>query len=181
MVSNRVEAAAAVAPALFSARQPLLRPGPGLHGHEQPRCCRHGDGVLCFVMVETPRGCREDDEIASTPGDRIYVGPADLALGLGLQPISDKEEPEHVAAVERILAACRSTAFVPGIQCGNGKGGPQAGGTAASVSSLSPRTRRYFPLRWEKEVAALGVRDRHPECLAERLYVTANAKSAPQH
>jgi len=79
-----------------------------------------GDSVLCFVMVETREAVEKIDEIASTPGlDGIYVGPADLALGLGLQPDLDKEEPEHVAAVERILAACNG--IVPGIQCGNGK------------------------------------------------------------
>src|SRR5207244_11807037 len=81
-----------------------------------------GEGVLCFVMVETREGVEKIDEIAGTPGlDGIYVGPADLALGLGLQPDLDKEEPEHVAAVERILAACKKHGIAPGIQCGNGK------------------------------------------------------------
>lgn len=80
-----------------------------------------GDEVLCFVMVETREGVERVDEIAATPGlDGIYVGPADLALGLGLPPELDKDEPEHVAAVANILAACRRHAIVPGIQCGSG-------------------------------------------------------------
>ena len=53
--------------------------------------------------------------------DGIYVGPADLALGLGLPPNLDKEEPEHVAAVQKILAACNRNKIIAGIQCGNGK------------------------------------------------------------
>ncbi len=81
-----------------------------------------GDEVLCFVMVETREGLANIEEIAATPGlDGIYVGPADLALGLGLPPDLDKGEPEHVAAVQAILAACRRHGIVPGIQCGSGK------------------------------------------------------------
>lgn len=81
-----------------------------------------GDSVLCFVMVETREGVENVEAIAATPGlDGIYVGPADLALGLGLPPNLDKEEPEHVAAVARILAACKKHAIVGGIQTGSGK------------------------------------------------------------
>jgi len=80
-----------------------------------------GDEVLCFVMVETREALDNLDEIAATPGlDGIYVGPADLALGLGLPPDLDKTEPEHVAAVESILQACQRHGIVPGIQCGSG-------------------------------------------------------------
>ena len=36
-------------------------------------------------MIETPEGVRNVDAIAATPGvDAIYIGPGDLALGLGL-------------------------------------------------------------------------------------------------
>jgi 4-hydroxy-2-oxoheptanedioate aldolase len=80
-----------------------------------------GDSVLCFVMVETREGVERIDEIASTPGlDGIYIGPADLALGLGLPPDLDKQEPEHVAAVEKILKSCQRHGIVPGIQTGTG-------------------------------------------------------------
>lgn len=81
-----------------------------------------GDGVLCLVMVETREGLEHVDAIASTPGiDGIYVGPADLALGLGMSPDLDKREPEHVAAVDRILQACDRHGVVAGIQCSNGR------------------------------------------------------------
>lgn len=80
-----------------------------------------GASVLCFVMVETREGVERVDEIAATPGlDGIYIGPADLALGLGLPPDLDKQEPEHVAAVQRILEACQRHKIVPGIQTGTG-------------------------------------------------------------
>jgi 4-hydroxy-2-oxoheptanedioate aldolase len=81
-----------------------------------------GNSVLCFVMVETREGVERIDEIAATPGlDGIYIGPADLALGLNLPPNLDKEEPEHVAAVEKILDACRRHGIIAGIQCGSGR------------------------------------------------------------
>ena len=80
-----------------------------------------GSSVLCFVMVETREGVENIDDIASTSGlDGIYIGPADLALGLGLQPDLDKTDPEHVAAVEAIRAACERHGIVAGIQCGSG-------------------------------------------------------------
>jgi 4-hydroxy-2-oxoheptanedioate aldolase len=80
-----------------------------------------GNEVLCFVMVETRAGLEAVEAIAAVPGlDGIYVGPADLALGLGLPPDLDKQEPEHVAAVARILKACQKAGIVPGIQCGSG-------------------------------------------------------------
>ncbi|MGX1098185.1 HpcH/HpaI aldolase family protein [Amorphus sp. MBR-141] len=82
-----------------------------------------GGEVLCFVMVETREALDNLDQIAATPGlDGIYIGPADLALGLGLPPDLDKTEPEHVAAVDSILDACRRHSIIPGIQCGSGKG-----------------------------------------------------------
>lgn len=83
-----------------------------------------GRGPLCFVMVETREGLQNIDDIATTPGlDGIYIGPADLALGLGLEPDLDKAEPEHVQAVQRIHEACRRAGIISGIQCSGGKTG----------------------------------------------------------
>lgn len=83
-----------------------------------------GDSVLCFVMIETREGLENVEAIAATPGvDGIYIGPADLALGLGLPPDLDKSEPEHVAAVDRILRACKEAGIVAGIQCASGASG----------------------------------------------------------
>ncbi len=83
-----------------------------------------GDSMLCFVMVETRQALENIDEIASTPGlDGVYIGPADLALGLGLPPDLDKTEPEHIAAVERIRASCEAHGIIAGIQCASGQFG----------------------------------------------------------
>jgi 4-hydroxy-2-oxoheptanedioate aldolase len=84
------------------------------------------DDVACLVMVETADGLREVDAIAATPGlDGIYVGPRDLAIGLGLPAQSeDRSESEariHADAVEEIRAACRRHGIAPGIHCYDGQ------------------------------------------------------------
>lgn len=122
MVNNRIEAARAVA---------ACRYGPGTTRSYGPLRASMvmgsrdtsivGNQVLCFAMVETREGVANIEEIASTPGlDGIYIGPADLALGLGLPPDLDKKEPEHIAAVQTILTMCQKYKIVPGIQCGSG-------------------------------------------------------------
>jgi 4-hydroxy-2-oxoheptanedioate aldolase len=77
--------------------------------------------ALCFVMVETRAALENLDEIAATPGlDGVYVGPSDLALGLGLAPTS-RTGGEHAAAFEQILAACDRHGIVPGAHCATGE------------------------------------------------------------
>ena len=123
MINNRAEAAKAVAACRYgngaTRSYGPLRASMVMKSREPSVV---GDQVLCFVMVETREAVDNVEEIASTPGlDGIYIGPADLALGLGLPPDLDKEEPEHVAAVEKILSACQRHGIIPGIQCGSGK------------------------------------------------------------
>lgn len=82
------------------------------------------EDVACVVMVETARGLENVEAIAATPGiDVVYVGPADLALGLGLPPAARRTAADHArfdAAIDRILAACAGAGVVAGFHCGNG-------------------------------------------------------------
>lgn len=81
---------------------------------------RELERVLCVVMVETEAGVRNVDAIASTPGvDAIYIGPADLALGL--QPGVDVPDPRHREAIEIIRVACERAGIVAGIDCESGE------------------------------------------------------------
>ncbi len=123
MVSSRAESERAVAACRYPPRG-IRSYGPVRSAMimESREIAVVGDAVLCFVMVETRAGVEAVAEIASTPGlDGIYVGPADLALGMGFPPDLDKDEPEHVEAVANILAACKRHGIVGGIQCGSGK------------------------------------------------------------
>jgi 4-hydroxy-2-oxoheptanedioate aldolase len=56
------------------------------------------------------------DDIAATPGlDGLYVGPADLSLGLGLPTFADLADPDLLAALDAVLAACGRSGIVPGV------------------------------------------------------------------
>ena len=80
------------------------------------------DNILGFAMIETAEGMANLDAIAATPGlDGIYVGPADLTLGLGqgrLAPAFDREEPEMIEALQKIVAACRKAGIRAALHCG---------------------------------------------------------------
>ncbi|MGY4752549.1 HpcH/HpaI aldolase family protein [Pannonibacter sp. Q-1] len=80
------------------------------------------DEILAFAMIETADGMANLDAIAATPGlDGIYVGPADLTLGLAqgrLAPGFDREEPEMIEALQRIVAACKKVGIRAALHCG---------------------------------------------------------------
>jgi len=74
--------------------------------------------VLPIAMVETRKGLDNLADIVATPGlAGIYVGPSDLSLSLGYGPGLDREEPEVLAAIDRVLAAAAAQGLPVGIQC----------------------------------------------------------------
>ena len=80
------------------------------------------DTLLAFAMIETAEGMANLDAIAATPGlDGLYVGPADLTLSLTggrLPPGFDREEPEMIEALQRIVAACNANGIRAALHCG---------------------------------------------------------------
>lgn len=83
---------------------------------------RAGAEIVTFAMIETAEAMRNLQAIAATPGlDALYIGPADLTLGLTqgrLRPGFDREEPEMLAAISEILAAAHGAGIRAGIHCG---------------------------------------------------------------
>jgi len=79
------------------------------------------DEILAFAMIETAEGYENLEEIVATPGlDGIYVGPSDLTFALfqgQLRAGLDREEPEMIAAFQKIAAACKRAGIRCGIQC----------------------------------------------------------------
>lgn len=62
--------------------------------------------VLCVAMIETVVGLDAADEICATEGiDAIYIGPADLAVSLGVERSEWFRAPKHLEAIERIRLA----------------------------------------------------------------------------
>jgi 4-hydroxy-2-oxoheptanedioate aldolase len=77
--------------------------------------------VLCLAQIETAAGLENVDEIAATPGlDGLYVGPADLALGLGIPLAGAGDDPRHIDAVDRILRACQAAGIGAGMHTRSG-------------------------------------------------------------
>jgi 4-hydroxy-2-oxoheptanedioate aldolase len=77
------------------------------------------DIVLAFGMIETQEALDNLDEIMSVKGlDAIYVGPSDLSISLGHNPGGDKPDEWMMAALKKILDACKRHKVQPGIHCG---------------------------------------------------------------
>lgn len=71
------------------------------------------DGPVLLVMIETVQGLAEVDAIAATPGvDGLFIGPIDLALGIGAVPdgkvLRGIGAEATMAAVDTIAAAARA-------------------------------------------------------------------------
>lgn len=72
--------------------------------------------IACIAMIETRQALDNLEDIVTTPGlDGVYIGPADLALALGLAPVGDNDDPAHAAAIMRIFEISRSNGLAVGI------------------------------------------------------------------
>lgn len=75
--------------------------------------------ALCFVMVETRHGLDNVGEIAATKGlTGVYIGPADLSLGLDREPGHGGDVLEN--AIARVREACAAAGIVAGMHCTGG-------------------------------------------------------------
>jgi 4-hydroxy-2-oxoheptanedioate aldolase len=84
---------------------------------------QHADSeVLAFAMIETAEAVKNLDEIVSTPGlDGVYIGPADLALGLTGRKYPtgfDRQEPELVDAIQLVLKKAKAAGIRAGLHNG---------------------------------------------------------------
>jgi len=80
------------------------------------------DMIQCLAMIETADGYRNLEEIVRVEGiDGVYIGPIDLTLGLYGRnlPIGvDREEPEMLEAIKKILDTAHTAGKKAGIHCG---------------------------------------------------------------
>ncbi len=117
MINDRTEAEAFVG----ACRYPPL--GYRSHGPTRARLFagadypeHANDTVLTLAMIETRAGLDNLEEILDTPGlDGVYVGPADLSLGLGGRPGADFEDGPVLAALARIVAATKERGLIAGL------------------------------------------------------------------
>jgi len=77
---------------------------------------RNNDNIMVSVMIETPEGVKNIDEILSVPGiDLLFIGNTDLGRFSGLS----SSDPQYLAMVDTILAACKRHNVPVGRMCGN--------------------------------------------------------------
>ena len=80
--------------------------------------------VSVFAMIETAAALDNLHEICAVDGlAGIYVGPADLALSLGVDAVGALRHPEVLEAIGRIQRAAAEAGLVAGIHASEGKAG----------------------------------------------------------
>jgi 4-hydroxy-2-oxoheptanedioate aldolase len=78
------------------------------------------ENLAVIVMIETVEAVRNAEAILSVDGVvGCFVGPADLALSMGLDPSDVGPGTEHEAAVMEVLAAAQKTGKAAGKHCYN--------------------------------------------------------------
>ena len=71
-------------------------------------------------MYDAQAALRNLEAILDVPGlDVAFVGPDDLAISLGHAPTTEPTEPEVLAAIEHVRAACSDRGLPAGIYCGS--------------------------------------------------------------
>lgn len=103
------------------------------------------DEMLAIAMIETREAVKNLHEIVSTPGlDAIYIGPADLTLGVmqgKLPPGFDRQEPEMIEVIQRILKAAKAAGIRACIHCGTPEYAAKAIGWGFDLTTISGDTR----------------------------------------
>jgi 4-hydroxy-2-oxoheptanedioate aldolase len=78
--------------------------------------------VACLVMIETVQAVKRAEEICATPGvDGVYIGPADLAVSMGLSPSFLVDSQDHADAIEHVRTVCRRAGIGAGIHTSGGE------------------------------------------------------------
>ncbi|MFC0218955.1 4-hydroxy-2-oxoheptanedioate aldolase [Pseudochelatococcus lubricantis] len=103
---------------------------------------QHADReILCFAMIETGEAVNNLEAIVATPGlDGVYIGPADLTLGLTGRKYRtgfDREEPEVVDAIRHILDTAHSAGIRAGLHNGSAAYASKAVGWGFDLVTIS--------------------------------------------
>jgi len=72
--------------------------------------------IICLVMVEDINTVANIEKLADAPGiDGFYIGPADLAVSMGLEPQAYSGSSKHTEACRHVLDTANSNGLVAGI------------------------------------------------------------------
>lgn len=96
--------------------------------------------LISLAMIETPAAMENLEAIVRTPGlDGVYIGPSDLSLGLsnGRLPSGfDRQEPEILEAIHRIIAAAHGAGIKVCLHCGSSEYAAKAIGWGVDLVTL---------------------------------------------
>ena len=110
----------------------------------------YNDDFVLGIQIETKEAIDNLDDILSVPGiDISVIGNDDLTLGLGIPGQFDN--PDYVAVIHRVIAACNRYGVLPGIACGDPEKirfwkdhGMRAFWAAADIVSMWAHTRQVI-------------------------------------
>jgi 2-keto-3-deoxy-L-rhamnonate aldolase RhmA len=78
--------------------------------------------TLTMIQVESQAALGNLDAMFAVPGvDLVFIGPVDLAISLGLDPLPENPHPIFLEALGEIQRAARAHHLPLGIYCSNGK------------------------------------------------------------
>ncbi|OBK22188.1 aldolase [Mycobacterium asiaticum] len=99
-----------------------------------------------FAMIETAAALADIETICAVPGlTGVYVGPADLAISMGVDVVGDTRNERVLDAIGRIHRAASAAGLVSGIHASNGSTGKamaQLGFQMITLASASHALRR---------------------------------------
>jgi len=98
------------------------------HGLTTPEYMKSANQtIITMIQIETKEGVENVEEIAAVPGvDLVFIGPNDLAQSLlGYTPARG-DEPEFIAAVDRIIKAGKKHGKWVGRMVNNGSAAKEA-------------------------------------------------------
>lgn len=76
------------------------------------------DEIICLVMVESMSTIPNLEEMAEAPGiDGFYIGPADLAISMGVSPTQYRESKEHNEASQKVVDVAKAHGLIAGTHC----------------------------------------------------------------
>ncbi|WP_372511206.1 HpcH/HpaI aldolase family protein [Mycobacterium parmense] len=122
MIESAEQAAAAVAATRYPPRG-IRSFGPlrASLGHDP---ADHESRVSVFAMIETAAALAELERICAVDGlTGIYVGPADLAISMGVAVAGATRDPQALEAIGRIHRVATDAGLITGIHAGAGKAG----------------------------------------------------------
>lgn len=113
MVNTAEEAARAVAACRYAPRGERSFGPVRRHLGREPN--RLEQRIACFAMIETEQAVKNVAQIVATPGlTGIYLGPADLAVCLGVAVAATPSDPKLREAQRKVARACSEAGIVAG-------------------------------------------------------------------